>query len=124
MDGAKVFVLAQNPGVDEESQGRPLVGKTGQMFEARFLPLAKLERGVNVSLGNVLKCRWQVGSKRINNLPPAAILKPAVEHCTREHLIIPRGTELVIGMGKLANDYLGCPGSVSTWRGFTYEFMG
>ena len=118
--GATVQLLLQNPGADEEKSGRPAVGKSGQMMDTKFLPLAGLERGLNVNVANVLKCRWVINGKRTNDLPPASILKPAVAHCTKAYLRIPSETKLVIGLGKLANDYLGCPGSISSWRGFTY----
>src|SRR3990167_6890881 len=57
VDGSEVFVLGQNPGVDECREGRPFVGKTGQVMMQRYFPEAGLERGGNVSLGNVLRCR-------------------------------------------------------------------
>lgn len=121
MIGADVTILMQNPGADEERMGQPAVGRSGQYLNERCLPQAGLERGVNVNVANVLKCRWINGGQRTNNLPPAAILKPAIQHCTRTHLRIPPETKLVIGLGALANSYLGCPGSISSWRGFTYE---
>jgi hypothetical protein len=70
----------------------------------------------NMSHGSLLRCH-----KSYSHLPPAAILKPAINHCNLAHLRIPPETKLVIGLGKQANNYLGCPGSVSSWRGFTYE---
>ena len=35
--GARVAVIAQNPGSDEEQQGTPMVGKTGQMLNSHYL---------------------------------------------------------------------------------------
>ena len=118
--GARVAILAQAPGADEEREGRPMVGTTGQMMDREYLPLANLTRGVDVSVMNVLKCRWAPGGKRTNDLPPAAILKPAVAHCTQAHLRIPPLGEddVLVCQGALAWEYMGGPKPLSDWRGF------
>lgn len=118
--GARVAILAQNPGADEEREGRPMVGTTGQMMDREYLPLAQLERGRNVHVLNVLKCRWVSKGKRTNDLPPAAILKPAVTHCMEAHLRIPLDAEVVVCQGALAWSAMGGPGTISSWRGFTH----
>ena len=56
IEGAEVFVLGQNPGEEEEAEHIPFTGRTGQRMDKRFLPLAGLTRGENVSVGNVYKC--------------------------------------------------------------------
>jgi uracil-DNA glycosylase family 4 len=93
---ADTFILMQNPGADEEKLGIPACGKTGQVLNADYLPLAGLQRG-SVSVGNVLKCRY--GNS--NDLPDGATLDAAVEHCTKAHLQIPADA-FVILQGKLA----------------------
>lgn len=140
---APVLILAQGPGADEEAgmkvvgheyAGRrrvavkepyprgpaPLIGETGHQMEQDYFPVAGLERG-KVSLANVLKCRQIVGGKRTNDLPTGKILARAVEHCTAAHLRIPEHTKLIVAMGALSAKFLGCPGSVSAWRGFTFQ---
>jgi DNA polymerase len=116
VEGAEVFVLAQNPGSDEEKQGKPMVGKTGQAMEAKYFPVAGLRRGENVSIGNTIRCRW----KDSNNLPVGRMLANAVEHCTRAHLKIPASTKLVVAQGALAAKLVsGDPNlSIEKWRGF------
>ena len=132
--GAEVLVLAQNPGGDEERGERvvsyaggkpvyeshpsaPLIGKTGYELSQTYLPIAGLQRGVNVSLANVLKCRLIKNGRRTNDLPTGAVLDQAVVHCTGAHLRIPVGTRLVVAMGALAWKTLGGLGSISDWRG-------
>ena len=112
--GAKVAILAQNPGADEEREGRPMVGKTGQMMDQQYLPLAGLQRGVNVSVHNVLKCRWQ----RSNALPPAKVLAAAVAHCTAAHLQFDPAVEVIVAQGAVAWRALGGPDPITDWRGF------
>src|SRR3990172_8290210 len=120
VEGAEVFVLGQNPGEEEEAEGIPFTGRTGQRMDKRFLPLAGLERGKNVSVGNVLKCRWQRGGPfdRANGLPPDDIAKHAIRHCTGAHLRIPGATRLVIAQGQPAWEAWGGPGTVHQWRGY------
>lgn len=145
---APVLILAQNPGADEEAgmkvtgheyAGRrrvpvkepyprgpaPLIGETGYQMEQDYFPVAGLERG-SVSLANVLKCRQLVTDarglkKRTNDLPTGKILAQAVAHCTMAHLRVPESTTLIVAMGALSAKFLGCPGSVSAWRGFTWR---
>ena len=139
--GAKVLVLAQNPGANEEQGKRlvgyeyagrrrvaieescfpaPLIGATGLEMTKNYLPLAGLVRGENVSFANVLKCRQIAGGKRTNDLPKGKVLAQAVAHCTRAHLRVPAGVELVVAMGAVSVSYMGFPGTVSAWRGFTF----
>ena len=143
---AEVLILGQNPGADEEQGERvvgivysgrrrvavkepnpdgpaPLIGMTGYDMERTFFPLAGLTRE-GTSLANVLKCRQIVGGRRTNDLPKGKILQEAVTHCTAAYLRIPPTTRLVVAMGALAASYLGCPGSVSAWRGFLFESRG
>lgn len=112
--GSEVYVLMQNPGAEEERQGRPACGKTGQALNETYLPLAGLSRE-EVSVCNVLKCRYG----HSNELPPGDILEQAVQHCTQAHLSIPQDAKLVITQGKLALEYaMGTQTSVHAWRGY------
>ena len=115
---APTFVLGQNPGVDEARSGRPFVGKTGEDLIRVYFPLAGLERGVNVSIGNAVRCRWQ----GTNELPKGKVLEDVIAHCTRAHLRIPSGTRLVVAQGAVAAKALGCPGNITDWRGHTWEY--
>lgn len=114
VDGAEVFVLGQNPGVDECREGRPFVGATGQTMTTRYFPEAGLERGINVSLGNVLRCRW----RNSNDLPPESVLGPAMRHCMTSHFKPPSRTRLVVCQGGLAWRSMGQKSKVTEWRGF------
>jgi uracil-DNA glycosylase len=116
IEGSEVFVLGQNPGEEEERQGKPFVGKTGQVMVSRYFPAAGLRRGENVSIGNTLRCRWKGG----NTLPTGKLLSQAVVHCNREYLRIPISTRLVVSQGALAAKFLARDDklSIEKWRGF------
>lgn len=112
--GAATAVLGQNPGAEEARLGRPFVGPAGAWLEEKCFPRAMLRRGVNVSLANVLKCRWR-GS---NALPPDKVLRGAVAHCTQAHLTWPPEVEVVVACGNLAWEALGGQGKITDWRGW------
>jgi uracil-DNA glycosylase family 4 len=135
-------ILAQNPGADEEAGRRvvgweqigyrptpiydactpqPLIGKTGWEMTTKFLPMTGFARD-EVSLCNVLKCRLNVNGKRTNDMPTGATLKAAVAQCTAHHLRIPSSTKVILAMGAVAANFLGCPGSISDWRGYVWEY--
>ena len=117
VEDAEVFVLAQGPGGDEEREGRPMVGRTGDMMEREFFPRASLERG-HVSIGNVIRCRWQRNGTRTNDLPPEAILKPAMAQCQEAYFRPPPSTKLIVAQGALAWRAMGQDTSIMKWRGF------
>ena len=118
VEGADVYVIGQNPGSDEEAEGRPYVGKTGQVMEREFFPRAGLRRGENVCIGNTLRCRLIVNGRRTNDMPKGEMWKQAVEHCTRAHLRIPESVKLVVAQGAHAARARGLEGSIMEWRGF------
>ena len=117
---SRVFVLAQNPGRDEEADGVPMVGLSGREVNTVFLPLAGLERRRDVSIGNVLKCRLSADSgRKSNDLPVGDTLHRAVQHCTKQHLCIPDNVQLVVAHGDLAFRHTqGNIGALADWRGF------
>ncbi len=115
--GQEVVVLGQAPGAEEEAQGIPFVGKTGEMLLNEFFPRAGLVRGVNARCANVIKCRGIKDGKRTNNLPPDRLLRQAMDHCTRAHLKL-GAPMVVVACGALSWKAMGGEGTISEWRGF------
>ena len=121
IDGAPVWVIMQNPGAQEEASGIPAVGATGQMMDTHFIPLAGLERGKSVSVGNILKCRnTDQNGRKTNELPKGGVLDEAIIHCTSKYLSIPPTVKLVIAQGALAFKWATQSkiGKMTDWRGF------
>jgi len=119
IEGAPVYVQGQGPGKDEESEGIPYTGATGEKLNKRFLPLAGLERNSDVSITNTIRCRWQRNGIATDKLPDdAEVLSRAVDHCTRAHRRIPESTRLIVAQGDLAWKNLGGSGSIHLWRGY------
>lgn len=52
---ARVFVIGEAPGADEDAQGRPFVGRSGQLLD-KILLATGFERS-DVYIGNIIKCR-------------------------------------------------------------------
>ena len=51
-----VLVIGEGPGADEDTQGRPFVGKAGQLLD-KMLASINLSRNTNCFIANVVKCR-------------------------------------------------------------------
>ena len=118
VSGATTMILGQAPGQVEEREGRPFIGPTGEQQTEHFFPLAGLDRGQNVHIANVLKCRWAKDGHKTDELPPLDVLTEAVDHCTKAHLRIPEGTKLIIAEGGLAASWCADrPVPVHRWRG-------
>lgn len=119
-EGAAVLVYGQNPGEEEEAEGRPFIGKTGQLMEKSFLPVAGLSRE-QVSIGNAIRCRRH-GSNDLPAIDQVATRK-ALEHCHQAYFKLPTSTKLVVTQGEYALYALTQQGNekynkVSDWRGF------
>ncbi len=51
-----VLVIGEGPGADEDAQGRPFVGKAGQLLD-KMLAAIHLHREKNCFIANIVKCR-------------------------------------------------------------------
>jgi len=51
-----VLVIGEGPGADEDAQGRPFVGRAGQLLD-KMLAAINLSRNTNCFIANVVKCR-------------------------------------------------------------------
>lgn len=54
--GCPVVMVGEAPGAEEDAQGKPFVGKSGQLLTAALAAVG-FERGKEVAIVNVLKCR-------------------------------------------------------------------
>lgn len=53
---AEVLFVGEGPGQHEDEQGRPFVGRSGQLLDV-YLDTVGLSREKNVFIGNIVKCR-------------------------------------------------------------------
>ena len=106
---AKIMVVGEAPGRDEDRSGRPFVGRAGQLLDG-WLTAAGLRRE-EVFIANVLKCRPP------NNRDPFG---PEVEACARFLRAQIRAIEprLLVALGRFAaSALLGRPVKMRQVRG-------
>ena len=53
---AEVLFVGEGPGANEDAQGQPFVGRSGQLLD-HYLEAVDLSRSTNVYIANVVKCR-------------------------------------------------------------------
>lgn len=53
---AKIMLIGEGPGRDEDKMGRPFVGKAGQLLD-KILLACGFDREKHVYIGNIVKCR-------------------------------------------------------------------
>jgi DNA polymerase len=54
--GARLMLIGEGPGAEEDLQGRPFVGKAGQLLD-QILAAINLDRFTHTYIANVVKCR-------------------------------------------------------------------
>ena len=122
VERAPVLGYFQNPGLDEEREGKPLVGKTGQLMERSFFPLAGLVRG-EVSLGNAVRCRLK-GANTLPDLAKDKVARAAVTHCTTAHHRLPSDTRVIVASGEYATYAMtGVFKGLTEWRGYVLPYI-
>ena len=55
-ENAKIMFVGEGPGEQEDVQGLPFVGKSGQLFDL-YASLIDLDRNKNIYIANIVKCR-------------------------------------------------------------------
>lgn len=55
-EDAKIMFVGEGPGEQEDLQGEPFVGKSGQLLD-KYLDYIDLSRDKNVYIANIVKCR-------------------------------------------------------------------
>ncbi|RFT15393.1 MAG: Uracil-DNA glycosylase, family 4 [Candidatus Saccharicenans subterraneus] len=113
---AKLMFVGEAPGRDEDLQGRPFVGRAGQLL-TKIIQAMGFSRD-QVYIANVIKCRPPE-----NRTPRPDEVKACSPYLLRQiELIKPR---VIVALGKVATDFLlQSPKSMSELRGNFGEFQG
>lgn len=53
---AEILFVGEGPGANEDEQGQPFVGRSGQLLD-HYLEAVDLSRDKNIYIANILKCR-------------------------------------------------------------------
>lgn len=94
---AEWLFVGEGPGYNEDLQGEPFVGRSGKLLDA-MLRAMHMNRGENVYIANIVKCRASEGEKdRQPTEEEAATCMPYLERQIK--LIKPK---IIIALGKTA----------------------
>ena len=113
---AKLFIVGEAPGADEDAQGEPFVGRAGQLLNAMLAAIG-LQRE-QVYIANILKCR------------PPGNRDPKSEEVARCSRYLARQIELVapdliLAIGRVAaQNLLGVSTPLGEMRGREFRYPG
>jgi DNA polymerase len=113
---AELMFIGEGPGHDEDIQGRPFVGRAGQLL-TKIIQAMKFERE-NVFIANVVKCRPP--ENRIPHRDEVTRCSPYLLEQIR--LIQPK---VIVTLGKVATDFFVPSASgMTSLRGQFYDWNG
>ena len=98
---ARIMIIGEAPGYDEDVQGRPFVGKSGQLLD-KILAACGFTRTQHVFISNIVKCRPP--GNRTPSLKEAEVcmpyLKRQIEIINPEFLVLLGATALRYMVGE------------------------
>ncbi len=114
---AKLMIVGEGPGADEDLQGRPFVGRAGQLLD-RILEAAGIPRS-SVYITNIVKCR-PPGNR--NPLPDEAKICSSLWLLKQVEIIRP---QIITPLGSVATQFfLGEKVPITKVRGKWFEWNG
>ena len=114
---AEVMLVGEGPGANEDEQGLPFVGKSGQLLD-HYLEAVDLSRDKNVYIANIVKCRPP------QNRDPLPEESAACMPCLRQQFQLIR-PKIVVCLGRVAAQRMLDPGfSISRDHGKFFDKQG
>jgi DNA polymerase len=111
---AELLVIGEAPGADEDAQGKPFVGRAGQLLTSMLRAAGHPRETVYIA--NILKCR-----PPNNRLPHADEVAACLPYLLRQIELI--GPRLLLALGgTAAQNLLGTDTPVGKLRGRVYRF--
>ncbi len=111
---ARIMFIGEAPGADEDAQGRPFVGRAGQLLD-KIIQACGLKRS-DVFIGNILKCRPPE-----NRDPRAEEIISCLPYLQRQIEII--DPEIIVALGAhAARTLLNTTKSIGQLRGQFHEY--
>ncbi len=111
---ARIMFIGEAPGADEDAQGRPFVGRAGQLLD-KIIAACGLKRG-EVFIGNILKCR-----PPDNREPRPEEIINCLPYLQRQIEAI--DPDVIVALGAhAAKTLLNTPKSISHLRGQFHEY--
>jgi DNA polymerase len=114
---AQWLLVGEAPGAEEDRLGEPFVGQAGKLLDSMLAAIA-LERGKNVYIANVIKCR-PPGNR---NPEPEEVAKCS-PHLQRQIALIQ--PKVILAMGRFAaQTLLGTDATIASLRGRVHRYAG
>lgn len=113
----KVLVVGEGPGAEEDRQGLPFVGASGNLLD-KMLAAIGLSRKTNCYIGNIVKCRPP------NNREPTQTERDACIGYLRAQIEILRPNFILCVGRAAAHSLLDLNEPISRLRGRTFMFQG
>ena len=115
-DAPDIMFVGEGPGADEDAQGLPFVGRSGQLL-TKMINAMGYDRSA-VFLGNIVKCRPPG-----NRTPEPGEMAACIPYLRRQIALI--RPKLLVCLGATAmRGLLGLKGSLTASRGQWYDFEG
>ncbi len=108
--GAPVMIVGEAPGADEDREGKPFVGVSGQLLD-KMLVAADMSRETNVYISNILP--WRPLGNRAPDDAVTAMCLPFI----RRHIELARPTMVLMLGGVSAKALLGTTEGITRLRG-------
>jgi DNA polymerase len=107
--------IGEAPGAEEDARGEPFVGQAGKLLD-NMLASIGLQRGANVYIANVLKCR----PPNNRNPEPFEVAQCSAHLLRQVDLVQPR---LIVALGRFAaQTLLDTDASIASLRGRVHRF--
>jgi len=110
-----VMVIGEGPGAEEDAQGRPFVGKAGQLLD-KMLSSIGLSRDTNCFIANVVKCRPP------NNRDPHPEETAACARFLERQILLLKPKFILIAGRVAAQTLLKTTDSIGKLRGKFFDF--
>ena len=111
---AKIMLIGEAPGADEDKQGKPFVGRAGKLLN-EFLKLAGIDRQKDLYIANTLKCRPP------NNRKPLPQEKKACERFLIEQIKCVKPKVIVLCGATSMESFLDKKLKITANRGKVFE---
>ena len=119
---AELMFIGEAPGVDEDKQGEPFVGRAGQLL-TRIIETMGLARE-EVYIANILKCRPDTAPGSFGNRPPTPREMQTCRPYLVEQIDIVR-PKVLVALGAVAVEgLLGTRGTMRELRGRWHSYNG
>ncbi len=114
---AKIFLIGEAPGADEDKQGKPFVGRAGKLLN-EFLENAGISRQSDIYICNTIKCR-----PPMNRIPMPHEKSACLNYLLKQiELVNPK--VIVLCGATAANTFIETKEKISQLRGKWFKVLG